>query len=155
MEKWGDNSPYTQFTKVIFRGYLDSSFKTPDLRREMDEHLGILGPVIKAEVGETIIVRMASSRCRSHRFPVQFIWRMHSLVFLYGDICIHTLRVIPVCLCVKVFFRNLASRPYSLHPNGVTYTKQTEGLSYEDESTMVREHLGTIFRNLPDSNHKI
>ncbi|XP_062313084.1 coagulation factor V [Osmerus eperlanus] len=90
MEKWGNNSPYTQFTKVIFRGYLDSSFKTPDLRREMDEHLGILGPVIKAEVGETIIV----------------------------------------------FFRNLASRPYSLHPNGVTYTKQTEGLSYEDESTM-------------------
>uniref|UniRef100_A0A8C8HCW0 ferroxidase n=1 Tax=Oncorhynchus tshawytscha TaxID=74940 RepID=A0A8C8HCW0_ONCTS len=78
----------TRFTKVVFRGYLDSTFSTPDIRGEMDEHLGILGPVIKAEVGQTIMV----------------------------------------------FFRNLASRPYSLHANGVSYTKQTEGLSYEDES---------------------
>ncbi|CAB1346519.1 unnamed protein product [Coregonus sp. 'balchen'] len=78
----------TRFSKVVFRGYLDSTFSTPDIRGEMDEHLGILGPVIKAEVGQTIMV----------------------------------------------FFRNLASRPYSLHANGVSYTKQTEGLSYEDES---------------------
>uniref|UniRef100_A0A674D025 ferroxidase n=1 Tax=Salmo trutta TaxID=8032 RepID=A0A674D025_SALTR len=78
----------TRFSKVVFRGYLDSTFSTPDIRGEMDEHLGILGPVIKAEVGQTIMV----------------------------------------------FFRNLASRPYSLHANGVSYTKQTEGLSYDDES---------------------
>uniref|UniRef100_A0A4W5KUV5 Coagulation factor V n=1 Tax=Hucho hucho TaxID=62062 RepID=A0A4W5KUV5_9TELE len=78
----------TRFSKVVFRGYLDITFSTPDIRGEMDEHLGILGPVIKAEVGQTIMV----------------------------------------------FFRNLASRPYSLHANGVSYTKQTEGLSYEDES---------------------
>lgn len=31
-------------------------------------------------------------------------------------------------------FKNKANRPYSLHPNGVSYTKQFEGLSYEDES---------------------
>lgn len=31
-------------------------------------------------------------------------------------------------------FRNKASRPYSIHPNGVLYNKQTEGLSYEDGS---------------------
>lgn len=31
-------------------------------------------------------------------------------------------------------FKNNARRPYSIHPNGVTYTKQTEGLSYEDGS---------------------
>ena len=41
-----------------------------------------------------------------------------------------------MCLFVlQVVFRNNANRPYSLHPNGVSYTKQTEGLSYEDEST--------------------
>ncbi|XP_075966261.1 coagulation factor V [Anarhichas minor] len=82
------NSRETQFTKVVFRGYMDSSFSTPDIRGEMDEHLGILGPVIKAEVGQSIMV----------------------------------------------VFRNKAKRPYSLHPNGVSYTKQTEGLSYEDGS---------------------
>uniref|UniRef100_A0A8D3BJD3 ferroxidase n=1 Tax=Scophthalmus maximus TaxID=52904 RepID=A0A8D3BJD3_SCOMX len=78
----------TTFVKVIFRSYIDSSFSTPDIRGEMDEHLGILGPVIKAEVGQSIMV----------------------------------------------VFRNNANRPYSIHPNGVSYTKQTEGLSYEDGS---------------------
>uniref|UniRef100_A0AAX7VSX8 ferroxidase n=1 Tax=Astatotilapia calliptera TaxID=8154 RepID=A0AAX7VSX8_ASTCA len=82
------HSQETKFTKVVFRGYLDSSFTTPDIRGEIDEHLGILGPVIKAEVGQSIMV----------------------------------------------VFRNNANRPYSIHPNGVSYTKRTEGLSYEDES---------------------
>uniref|UniRef100_A0A8D3AH48 ferroxidase n=1 Tax=Scophthalmus maximus TaxID=52904 RepID=A0A8D3AH48_SCOMX len=82
------NSRKTTFVKVIFRSYIDSSFSTPDIRGEMDEHLGILGPVIKAEVGQSIMV----------------------------------------------VFRNNANRPYSIHPNGVSYTKQTEGLSYEDGS---------------------
>uniref|UniRef100_A0A3Q4HQX0 Coagulation factor V n=1 Tax=Neolamprologus brichardi TaxID=32507 RepID=A0A3Q4HQX0_NEOBR len=69
-------SQETKFTKVVFRGYLDSSFTTPDIRGEIDEHLGILGPVIKAEVGQSIMV----------------------------------------------VFRNNANRPYSIHPNGVSYT---------------------------------
>lgn len=32
-------------------------------------------------------------------------------------------------------FKNNATRPYSLHPNGVSYSKHMEGLSYEDESS--------------------
>ncbi|KAK1903336.1 Coagulation factor V [Dissostichus eleginoides] len=87
-DKSEQNSRETKFTKVVFRGYMDSSFSTPDIRGEIDEHLGILGPVIKTEVGQSIMV----------------------------------------------VFMNKASRPYSLHPNGVTYTKHTEGLSYEDGS---------------------
>ncbi|MEQ2171690.1 hypothetical protein GOODEAATRI_013344 [Goodea atripinnis] len=87
-EKSQQNMRETEFTKVVFRGYLDVSFSTPDLRGEIDEHLGILGPVIKAEVGQTIMI----------------------------------------------VFKNNANRPYSLHPNGVSYTKQFEGLSYEDGS---------------------
>ncbi|XP_062258155.1 coagulation factor V [Platichthys flesus] len=82
------NTRKTTFSKVVFRSYMDSSFSTPDVRGEIDEHLGILGPVIKAEVGQSIMV----------------------------------------------VFRNNADRPYSVHPNGVTYTKRTEGLSYEDGS---------------------
>uniref|UniRef100_A0A3B5Q450 Coagulation factor V n=1 Tax=Xiphophorus maculatus TaxID=8083 RepID=A0A3B5Q450_XIPMA len=87
-DKSQQNMLETKFTKVVFRGYLDASFSTPDLRGEMDEHLGILGPVIKAEVGQSIMI----------------------------------------------VFKNNANRPYSLHPNGVFYTKQFEGLSYEDGS---------------------
>uniref|UniRef100_A0A8C6TZK8 Coagulation factor V n=1 Tax=Neogobius melanostomus TaxID=47308 RepID=A0A8C6TZK8_9GOBI len=62
----------TKFKKVVFREYLDSAFTTPYIRGEIYEHLGILGPVIKAEVGQKIMV----------------------------------------------VFKNNASRPYSLHPNG-------------------------------------
>uniref|UniRef100_UPI0037E7EB91 coagulation factor V n=1 Tax=Semicossyphus pulcher TaxID=241346 RepID=UPI0037E7EB91 len=87
-EKLQLNSRETKFTKVVFRGYMDSSFRIPEIRGEMDEHLGILGPVIQAEVGQSIMV----------------------------------------------VFKNNAKRPFSLHPNGVTYTKQTEGLSYADGS---------------------
>lgn len=47
----------TKFTKVVFRRYMDSNFRTPDIRGELDEHLGILGPVIKAEVGQSLMVR--------------------------------------------------------------------------------------------------
>ncbi|XP_038613796.1 coagulation factor V [Tachyglossus aculeatus] len=75
------------YRKVIFRSYLDSTFTTPDLRGEYEEHLGILGPVIRAEVDDVI----------------------------------------------KVHFKNLASRPYSLHAHGLSYDKLSEGKSYEDE----------------------
>ncbi|KAM9486470.1 coagulation factor V isoform 2-T2 [Clarias gariepinus] len=78
----------TLFKKVLFKSYLDSSFTTPDTRGEVDEHLGIMGPVIKAEVDETIYI----------------------------------------------VFKNLASRPYSLHANGVSYSKNMEGLKYDDGS---------------------
>lgn len=53
------NTQKTSFTKVVFRGYTDSSFTVPDIRGEVEEHLGILGPVIKAEVGQSIMVRSA------------------------------------------------------------------------------------------------
>uniref|UniRef100_A0A8C2BMR5 ferroxidase n=1 Tax=Cyprinus carpio TaxID=7962 RepID=A0A8C2BMR5_CYPCA len=86
VDKSSQNERTTSFKKAVFRKYLDSTFSIRDIRGEMDEHLGILGPVIKAEVDQT------------------------------------------------VFFRNLASRPYSLHANGVKYLKQMEGLSYDDQS---------------------
>lgn len=35
---------------------------------------------------------------------------------------------------LQVVFKNNSTRPYSLHPNGVSYSKRTEGLSYEDGS---------------------
>ncbi|XP_067265312.1 coagulation factor V [Chanodichthys erythropterus] len=88
LDKTSQNERPTAFKKVVFRKYLDSTFSIRDIRGEMDEHLGILGPVIKAEVDQTVLV----------------------------------------------FFRNRASRPYSLHANGVKYLKQMEGLSYDDQS---------------------
>uniref|UniRef100_A0A673B3Z7 Plastocyanin-like domain-containing protein n=1 Tax=Sphaeramia orbicularis TaxID=375764 RepID=A0A673B3Z7_9TELE len=98
------NTGDTKFTKVVFRGYLDSSFTTPDIRGETEEHLGILGPVIKAEVGQSIMV----------------------------------------------VFRNNADRPFSLHPNGVSYTKNMEGLKYDDGSRYWYQYDNEV---LPNGNY--
>nr|XP_055221652.1 coagulation factor V isoform X2 [Gorilla gorilla gorilla] len=78
----------TTYKKVVFRKYVDSTFTKRDPRGEYEEHLGILGPIIRAEVDDVIQVR----------------------------------------------FKNLASRPYSLHAHGLSYEKSSEGKTYEDDS---------------------
>lgn len=44
------------YRKSLFRGYTDDTFTTPAPRAPEWEHLGILGPVIRAEVGDTVEV---------------------------------------------------------------------------------------------------
>ncbi|KAG9512020.1 hypothetical protein KCU85_g9989, partial [Aureobasidium melanogenum] len=68
------------YKKALFREYTDGSFTQQSARPEW---LGILGPVIRAEIGDT----------------------------------------------VKVVFKNLASHNHTMHPHGLRYTKENEGLS--------------------------
>ncbi|XP_078403289.1 venom prothrombin activator pseutarin-C non-catalytic subunit [Cetorhinus maximus] len=63
----------SKFKKAIFLQYKDNLFKSPVIRGESEEHLGILGPVISAEVNDIIVVK----------------------------------------------FKNMASRPFSIHAHGV------------------------------------
>ncbi|MFQ5927899.1 MAG: multicopper oxidase domain-containing protein, partial [Terriglobia bacterium] len=74
------------YRKAIYREYTDETFTTLKPRPSEWEHLGILGPLLRAEVGNTI----------------------------------------------QVVFKNNASRPYSMHPHGVFYTKSSEGVPYND-----------------------
>jgi FtsP/CotA-like multicopper oxidase with cupredoxin domain len=76
----------TVYRKALYREYTDDTFATLKPRSDAWTHLGALGPVIRAEVGDTI----------------------------------------------HVVFRNHASRPYSLHPHGVFYAKDSEGAPYVD-----------------------
>ena len=72
--------------KAIYREYTDDTFATLKKRDADDAYLGILGPVLRAEVGDTI----------------------------------------------KVVFKNNATHPYSMHPHGVLYQKDSEGADYND-----------------------
>jgi len=74
------------YRKAVYREYTDETFAHLKPRAPEWEHMGILGPVIRAEVGDTI----------------------------------------------KVYFKNNATRPYSLHPHGVFYNKDSEGSMYDD-----------------------
>lgn len=86
------------YRKVMYREYTDATFTTLKPRPADDAYLGILGPIIHAEVGDTI----------------------------------------------KVVFKNNASRPYSVHPHGVFYQKNSEGMSYNDGSPAAGKMNGAV-----------
>uniref|UniRef100_A0A8B9JHN5 ferroxidase n=1 Tax=Astyanax mexicanus TaxID=7994 RepID=A0A8B9JHN5_ASTMX len=44
------------YKKVVFRQYTDKTFTTKKRRSPEEEHLGILGPILRAEVGEVVQV---------------------------------------------------------------------------------------------------
>ena len=56
----------TAYRKVLFREYTDESFRTLKPRDEQWLHLGILGPVIRAEVGDTIEVIFKNNASRPY-----------------------------------------------------------------------------------------
>lgn len=74
------------YKKAVYREYTDATFNTRKTRTTNQEHLGVLGPVIRGEVGDVI----------------------------------------------EVVFKNKATRPYSIHPQGVRYDKANEGSLYND-----------------------
>jgi FtsP/CotA-like multicopper oxidase with cupredoxin domain len=77
------------YRKAVYREYTDETFTQLKPRPAEWEHLGILGPLLRAEVGDTM----------------------------------------------KVVFKNNASRPYTIHPHGVFYTKSSEGALYADDTS--------------------
>lgn len=74
--------------KAIYREYTDATFRTLKPRTGSQAYLGLVGPILHAEVGDTI----------------------------------------------RVVFRNNATHPYSMHPHGVLYAKDSEGADYNDST---------------------
>ncbi|MGB9236883.1 MAG: multicopper oxidase domain-containing protein [Terriglobales bacterium] len=77
------------YKKAVYREYTDATFTQLKPRSPEWEHAGILGPILRAEVGDTI----------------------------------------------KITFRNNGTHPYSMHPHGVFYQKDSEGTAYNDGSS--------------------
>ncbi len=76
----------TVYRKALYREYTDETFTHLKPRAPEWQHAGILGPILRAEVGDTI----------------------------------------------RILFKNNATRPYSMHPHGVFYRKDSEGAPYAD-----------------------
>src|SRR5215469_11897255 len=86
------------YRKAIYREYTDASFSTLKARPSDQQYLGLMGPILRGEVGDTI----------------------------------------------KVVFRNNASHPYSMHPHGVTYAKDSEGADYNDGTSGADKEDGGV-----------
>ena len=94
----------SKYKKAIFVEYTDATFKERKPRPAAWQHLGILGPIIHAQVGDKI----------------------------------------------RVVFHNKASRPYSIHPHGVFYTKANEGALTDDGTSQAERAGGAV---APESTH--
>jgi FtsP/CotA-like multicopper oxidase with cupredoxin domain len=54
------------YKKTVFREYTDATFNTLKPRQPQWEHLGILGPMIRAEVGDTIKITFKNNATHPH-----------------------------------------------------------------------------------------
>jgi FtsP/CotA-like multicopper oxidase with cupredoxin domain len=93
------------YRKAIYREYTDETFTKLKPRTPDQEYLGMLGPVLRAEVGDTL----------------------------------------------RVVFRNNATRPYSMHPHGVFYGKDSEGTGNYDDGSLPTEKSNNIVK--PGETH--
>ncbi len=75
-----------KYKKAIYKQYTDGTYTT---EIEKAEWQGSLGPILYAEVGDTMFVN----------------------------------------------FKNMATHPYTMHPHGVKYFKDSEGARYEDDTS--------------------
>eukprot|EP00112_Aurelia_sp_Birch-Aquarium-sp1_P012138 Seg2551.1 transcript_id=Seg2551.1/GoldUCD/mRNA.D3Y31 product="Hephaestin-like protein" protein_id=Seg2551.1/GoldUCD/D3Y31 len=74
------------YKKTVYREFTDGTFQQQKLHRK---DLGILGPIIRGEIGDAL----------------------------------------------KVVFKNMAKRQFSMHPHGLSYAKSSEGALYRDNTT--------------------
>ena len=84
--------------RPIYREYTDATFSTLKPRAPEDAYLGLVGPILRGEVGDTI----------------------------------------------KVVFKNNATHPYSMHPHGVVYKKDSEGADYNDGTSGADKEDGCV-----------
>ncbi|XP_066533943.1 ferroxidase HEPHL1-like [Hoplias malabaricus] len=55
-----------EYMKVVFRGYTDQNFTTQTQKTSADTHLGLLGPVLRAEVGDILQVTFLNKADRTY-----------------------------------------------------------------------------------------
>jgi hephaestin len=66
----GPNHIGRLYRKAVYREYTDATFATRKPRPPQDEYLGLLGPILRAEVGDTIKVVFKNSASRPYSMHV-------------------------------------------------------------------------------------
>ncbi|XP_048361787.1 ceruloplasmin isoform X2 [Sphaerodactylus townsendi] len=56
----------SKYKKVVYREYTDSTFSMPKERKEEEEHLGILGPLLVAHVGDEVRIVFKNNASRPY-----------------------------------------------------------------------------------------
>ncbi|TSK87429.1 Coagulation factor VIII [Bagarius yarrelli] len=72
--KRGMRKYFPAYKKVVYRAYHDRDFKNPVKRGELDEHLGIMGPVLKVEVNDVLIVVFKNTASRPYSLHLHGVY---------------------------------------------------------------------------------
>ncbi|TRY93962.1 hypothetical protein DNTS_021117 [Danionella cerebrum] len=70
----GKRKYFPAYRKVVFRAYHDRDFKHPIRQGELDEHLGLMGPVLKAEIHDVLTVVFKNMASRPYSFHVHGVY---------------------------------------------------------------------------------
>ncbi|CAJ1063928.1 ferroxidase HEPHL1 isoform X1 [Xyrichtys novacula] len=62
----GKNRIGSRYKKVVYREYTDDTFRVEKKRQPSQQHLGVIGPIIKAEVGEQIMITFKNKASRPY-----------------------------------------------------------------------------------------
>ncbi|XP_068596525.1 coagulation factor VIII [Brachionichthys hirsutus] len=63
-----------RYKKVVFRAYKDEGFQEPVGRGELQEHLGIMGPLIRTEINDLLTVVFKNKASRPYSFHLHGIY---------------------------------------------------------------------------------
>jgi FtsP/CotA-like multicopper oxidase with cupredoxin domain len=66
------------YRKAVYREYTDGTFATRRPRPPQDEYLGLLGPILRAEVGDTIKVVFKNSASRPYGMHAPDVFRLRN-----------------------------------------------------------------------------
>ncbi|MCJ8739594.1 hypothetical protein PDJAM_G00049090 [Pangasius djambal] len=72
--KRGMRKYFPAYKKVVYRAYHDRDFKKPVKRGELDEHLGIMGPVLKVEVNDVLTVVFKNTASRPYSLHLHGVY---------------------------------------------------------------------------------
>ncbi|XP_067289216.1 ferroxidase HEPHL1 [Pseudorasbora parva] len=64
----GKNRLGSRYNKVVYREYTDATFRTRKLRQPQEKHLEIFGPIIRAEVGQILLITFMNKA--SHPYSI-------------------------------------------------------------------------------------
>jgi FtsP/CotA-like multicopper oxidase with cupredoxin domain len=68
------------YRKAVYREYTDGTFTTRKRRAPQDEYLGLLGPILRAEVGDTIKVVFKNNASRPYSVYLPDVFRQKNFV---------------------------------------------------------------------------
>uniref|UniRef100_A0A7N6FI65 F5/8 type C domain-containing protein n=1 Tax=Anabas testudineus TaxID=64144 RepID=A0A7N6FI65_ANATE len=74
-----------EYKKVVFRAYTGEDFQRPVNRGETEEHLGILGPFIRAEINDLLTVIFKNKASRPYSFHLQGVYDRSQAAGAPGD----------------------------------------------------------------------